>query len=1548
MVLRKKSRGKGFIIALVFTFLFQFMGLTAPQTASAATTELTITKYAVDGTTILEQRFVDYHWLMDPNNIDVMGDGETRYYHQGPVFKDDPNPDEQERLRWNEEEDQNWDTKDMGALKGTNVKDLCSLVGGMENGDILEIKAADGWNRDFAYKNVYQYDSDREGPMVITWYKDGNYPDTGYTDGMRLIWFAGATSKTGPTSIESLPSGEYHVFGNWDWHEAADPEYWYYWADKGERYPTTTGLSGYRVTALNIYSNEPAPLDMDILCEGTVVLNPSETYTINIDSKEYTVGQNTPLGALHAASIANDFTYVASDKKWSDTGVLLLDNIGPYPYQKEGSRWFAYVNGVYKDGYDGAEYGLNLIELEDQDTVEYYYVDKNIDKNNLNAVKAAATAAVKTVASTSDMDVLFSGTVALDPGDTFTVTIGANQYTIDQNTPLGALHAASVAKGFTYKASDKKWGDNGILLLDDIGDYPYVKKGSQWRAYVNDVFKDGFASADDALNVVELFEEDRVEYYYADVDSDDLAAVKAAATAAVKTVAATGVAPTEWTLQLTGARDENVTRDYFEEGLLCRETHRASWTDGDGNVWGGVPLWLLVGMVDDNPDIGNKHFNFNDELANQDYEIKIIAGDGWSTTLSSKDIAHSDAYIIANTLNGETLPLKTAAGKGSWPLHLKGAAIGGGQQVGNIVRIELSGLPEPQAGWTLELIGDIGDTITQEEFEDGIDCVHNVKWTDIEENEWSGIPLWVLLGAVDDIEQTGNHWTFNADLAADYTVKLVAGDGFNKTLANADVANSNDYIVANKYKGEPLAGAQAPLRLVGAGVTKADGSLSGTSVGNLVRIEIPELQTPEPAAGSWNLSLKGKITDVMPQAEFEAGVNCPNSGHQVEWTDKDGNIWSGMPLWLLAGWVDDRKPHGYDFVQAVEGYKVIVKASDGYSYDFDSQEINKNSNYIIANKCNGEPLTGKSAPLRLVGSGVANADNTLGGKSIGGIAEIKLTSFATGGSGVVPELRIVKYGEDGVTIVDEVTIDYLEMMERFDTIGDGETVYKYEGVTFKPDDIWGVDQTYPGGFKIANAIKGTKVRDLVSLVDGMGSGTEIDFITKDGWVTTMPYSSIYPDPAVMERQGEAVVAWYADGKYVPDYKDGMRLFFTPEDLIYSQWDMHESLPEPYWHYYNDGEVHYPSCAGVSPKYITELRVYTVPPGDWTLELDGLELDGLYKEVSKTYFESALTCTFGANHKQTYTDPKGRVWGGMPLWLLAGFVDDQDLHSNDAFNNDLANAGYQVVITSGDGKTVTINSQDIIRNNNYIIANTLDGVILADDDTNWPLRLVGPSVSGSDSLGNIVSIKLQNTAGSLTPPALTADSSDNRIGREIEITFTDDAAWRAAITNVVVDGLNVAGTRYTVAAGKITIADNVFTEARTYNVAVQAEGYEDAEIQQNIGSDRPVYIVGPVTDPAYTIGQTLAGIKTMTVNAGISGFNYFTVDIEAAASHSGLETAVFTHMRNGSQLQINSTRADFDQVGTAQAGFNVKAGDVIRVYIVDALTNAADHNPVILQ
>lgn len=206
----------------------------------ATTTSLHIQKIGADGKTILAEKTVDYRWM--EQNLPVEGDGTVHYYHQGPVFVDDPDPAVEELLRWNQPEDRNVREKDMGAVKGTNLPDLTDLVGGMSPGDTVRVKADDGFSRTFAYENVYN-PPPRQGPMVITWFRadDGYVPD--YVTGMRLVFFA--DNSTNPWGI--------HAFGNWDWHESAAPEYWYFYIQGNERYPTTTGLSVQSVSEITVY-----------------------------------------------------------------------------------------------------------------------------------------------------------------------------------------------------------------------------------------------------------------------------------------------------------------------------------------------------------------------------------------------------------------------------------------------------------------------------------------------------------------------------------------------------------------------------------------------------------------------------------------------------------------------------------------------------------------------------------------------------------------------------------------------------------------------------------------------------------------------------------------------------------------------------------------------------------------------------------------------------------------------------------------------------------------------------------------------------------------------------------------------------------------------------------------------------------------------------------------------------------------------------------------------------------------------------------------------
>lgn len=238
---------------------------------SASTTEVRLVRYAADGVTILNERLVDYKWM--ESNLPVLGDGSTHYFHQGPIFEGDI---------WNPAEDEN--LRDMGAVKGTDLRDLCELVGGMSEGETITLRASDGMRRTFPYGNVYNPES-RQGPMGITWYhhEDGYVPD--YQTGMRLIFFADTSTN---------PEGK-NVFGVSDKRATFPEEYWYFY---NGQYPTTTGLS---VQFLNeiIINSEAEPtgsiqIDSDPM-GASVYLDDQDTgrYTpctlTDIDTGMYTV-----------------------------------------------------------------------------------------------------------------------------------------------------------------------------------------------------------------------------------------------------------------------------------------------------------------------------------------------------------------------------------------------------------------------------------------------------------------------------------------------------------------------------------------------------------------------------------------------------------------------------------------------------------------------------------------------------------------------------------------------------------------------------------------------------------------------------------------------------------------------------------------------------------------------------------------------------------------------------------------------------------------------------------------------------------------------------------------------------------------------------------------------------------------------------------------------------------------------------------------------------------------------------------------------------------
>jgi len=112
--------------------------------------------------------------------------------------------------------------------------------------------------------------------------------------------------------------------------------------------------------------------------------------------------------------------------------------------------------------------------------------------------------------------------------------------------------------------------------------------------------------------------------------------------------------------------------------------------------------------------------------------------------------------------------------------------------------------------YTLHLLGAIDIDIDRASFESGVNC-HAVTYNDAG-RIYKGIALWRFCGLVDDSAPEGAH-DFRDDL--NYTVTVVASDGYNKTFSFSTVARNDSIIVANTVNGGPITGMYPPLKLVG-------------------------------------------------------------------------------------------------------------------------------------------------------------------------------------------------------------------------------------------------------------------------------------------------------------------------------------------------------------------------------------------------------------------------------------------------------------------------------------------------------------------------------------------------------------------------------------------------------------------------------------------------------------------------------------------------------------------------------------------------------------
>jgi DMSO/TMAO reductase YedYZ molybdopterin-dependent catalytic subunit len=285
--------------------------------------------------------------------------------------------------------------------------------------------------------------------------------------------------------------------------------------------------------------------------------------------------------------------------------------------------------------------------------------------------------------------------------------------------------------------------------------------------------------------------------------------------------------------------------------------------------------------------------------------------------------------------------------------------------------------------------------------------------------------------------------------------------------------------------------------------------------------------------------------------------------------------------------------------------------------------------------------------------------------------------------------------------------------------GDQSVILTWEDIQEMPayEGLGGLINSV-GNIMPPSKYKGVPLEDLCGLVGGISEANSVRVVASDGYAMTFSYDQVASgafdtyDPVTGENapfDGKlwAVVAYEREGELLPEEEDGqfrLTVLGSPKLVTDGHW----------W-----------------VKWVETIEVKEALD-QWTLHLEG----ALSEDVDRGTFETgaAPNC-----HGTSWTDDKGRTWTGIPLWLLVGYVDDENEHEEDAFNDDLAGAGYEINVIAADGYSVTFDSATIARDDDIIVAYLMNDMPL--QEKNWPLRLVGPNLESSQWVGTIVTIEL---------------------------------------------------------------------------------------------------------------------------------------------------------------------------------------------------------------
>jgi hypothetical protein len=279
---------------------------------------------------------------------------------------------------------------------------------------------------------------------------------------------------------------------------------------------------------------------------------------------------------------------------------------------------------------------------------------------------------------------------------------------------------------------------------------------------------------------------------------------------------------------------------------------------------------------------------------------------------------------------------------------------------------------------------------------------------------------------------------------------------------------------------------------------------------------------------------------------------------------------------------------------------------------------------------------------------------------------------------------------------------------------------------------WAGIKSSTGKITVPEQYKGVSLQALAQVVGGMGPDSGINLTAKDGYAMTISYDQITKSDFITYDPGTGdeikitepltvIIAYERSGKPLDEATEG------PLKLVVIT-AKNNQVVDGHW----------------AVKWVKQIAVKALAQ-EWTLPLGG----AITETMDRGTFQS---CAAASCHGKTWTDATGQVWSGVPLWLLAGRVDDETKHGDGAYNQKAADQGYQVHVVAVDGFKVALDSARVNRNNNILVAYLVNNNPL--DEKNFPLRLVGSDLKSNEMVGRIAKINLMMTT-TMTTTAPTA-------------------------------------------------------------------------------------------------------------------------------------------------------------------------------------------------